>query len=69
MSNKKKGTYQQWYCVLNVILVEGINLVPMNDNGYADPFVKLKLENEKYRSKVIVKLRLLFKSKKTNVRK
>ncbi|XP_059155457.1 multiple C2 and transmembrane domain-containing protein 1-like isoform X7 [Physella acuta] len=56
----KKLKMQLWNGVVNIILVEGSNLVSMDDNGLSDPYVKFKLGTEKYRSK--------FKSKTLNPR-
>ena len=49
----KRAPYQLWQCVLNVVLVEGSNLLSMDDNGLSDPYVKFRLENERYRSKTV----------------
>ncbi|KAI1296773.1 Multiple C2 and transmembrane domain-containing protein 1 [Halotydeus destructor] len=51
----KKAKTQQWDSVVNVILVEGKNLPSKDENGLSDPYVKFRLGNEKYRSKVIPK--------------
>ncbi|GFS05610.1 multiple C2 and transmembrane domain-containing protein 1 [Elysia marginata] len=56
----KKTKMQLWSGVVTVVLVEGTNLVPMDDNGLSDPYVKFRLGTEKYRSK--------FKSKTLNPR-
>ncbi len=42
-------------CVLNVVLVEGRGLKPMDDNGLSDPYVKFRIDGERYRSKTIRK--------------
>ncbi|RMZ93414.1 multiple C2 and transmembrane domain-containing 1-like isoform X4 [Brachionus plicatilis] len=49
----KRAPYQLWQCVVNVILVECNNLLAMDSNGFSDPYVKFRLENERYRSKTI----------------
>ena len=48
----KKLKSQIWSSVVTIVLVEGYNLLPMDDNGLSDPFIKFKLGNEKYKSKV-----------------
>ncbi|CAL1542502.1 unnamed protein product, partial [Lymnaea stagnalis] len=59
-ATSKKIKMQQWNGVVNITLVEGSNLVAMDDNGLSDPYVKFRLGPEKYRSK--------FKSKTLNPR-
>ena len=48
----KKLKTQIWSSVVTIVLVEGIHLLPMDDNGLSDPYIKFRLGNEKYKSKV-----------------
>ena len=38
---------------MNIVLVEGRNLMSKDDNEISDAYVKFRLGNEKYKSKVI----------------
>lgn len=54
-SKLKKQKTQTWDSVVNIILMEGRGLSAKDENGLSDPYVKFKLGNEKYKSKVIFK--------------
>ncbi|XP_067937868.1 multiple C2 and transmembrane domain-containing protein 1-like [Watersipora subatra] len=42
----------EWDYIVKVALMEGSNLLAMDDNGLSDPYVRFKLQNEKYKTKV-----------------
>lgn len=54
----RKQKTQLWDSVVNIILVEGKSLSSKDENGLSDPYVKFRLGNEKYRSKVSVGLKI-----------
>ncbi|UYV65676.1 MCTP2 [Cordylochernes scorpioides] len=47
----KKQKIQLWEHVVTIVLVEGKDLLPMDENGLSDPYVKFRLGSEKYKSK------------------
>ncbi|XP_051542474.1 multiple C2 and transmembrane domain-containing protein 1-like isoform X2 [Myxocyprinus asiaticus] len=46
---------QLWRGIVSIHLVEGRDLIPMDQNGLSDPYVKFKLGHQKYKSKTIAK--------------
>ncbi|XP_063222777.1 multiple C2 and transmembrane domain-containing protein isoform X3 [Bacillus rossius redtenbacheri] len=46
---------QIWSSVVTIVLVEGKNLLPMDVDGFSDPYTKFRLGNEKYKSHVVYK--------------
>ena len=42
----------EWDYIVKVVLVDGSNLLAMDDNGLSDPYVRFRLQNEKYKTKV-----------------
>ncbi|XP_033633799.1 multiple C2 and transmembrane domain-containing protein 1-like isoform X2 [Asterias rubens] len=51
ISGTRKVKSQLWNSIITITLLEGKNLIPMDDNGLSDPYVKFKINNEKYKSK------------------
>ncbi|GFS95314.1 multiple C2 and transmembrane domain-containing protein 1 [Nephila pilipes] len=51
----KRQKTQMWDSVVTIVLVEGKNLLAMDENGTSDPYVKFSLGNERYKSKVMFK--------------
>ncbi|XP_015785297.1 multiple C2 and transmembrane domain-containing protein isoform X1 [Tetranychus urticae] len=54
-NTSKKLKTQQWDSVVNIVLVEGKNLTPKDENGLSDPYIKFQLGKEKHKSKCIPK--------------
>ncbi|XP_078316307.1 multiple C2 and transmembrane domain-containing protein 1-like isoform X4 [Crassostrea virginica] len=50
-SQARKLKMQIWSGIVNIVLVEGHDLMAMDDNGLSDPYVKFRLGQEKYKSK------------------
>ncbi|XP_022058555.2 multiple C2 and transmembrane domain-containing protein 1 isoform X2 [Acanthochromis polyacanthus] len=46
---------QLWRGIVSIALLEGRNLIPMDDNGLSDPYVKFRLGPQKYKSKTVPK--------------
>ncbi|EDV21046.1 uncharacterized protein TRIADDRAFT_60419 [Trichoplax adhaerens] len=55
ITTKKPRSQHSCDCVLNVVLLEGKNLMAMDDNGKSDPYCKLRIGNEKFKSKTCSK--------------
>ncbi|KAI5710196.1 hypothetical protein M8J75_006559 [Diaphorina citri] len=51
----KRLKNQIWSSVVTIVLIHGKNLLPMDEDGLSDPYVKFRLGQEKYKSKVIPK--------------
>lgn len=49
----KKLKSQIWSSVVTIVLIKGANLLAMDEDGFSDPYVKFRLANEKYKSKVV----------------
>ncbi|XP_037081873.1 multiple C2 and transmembrane domain-containing protein-like isoform X2 [Pollicipes pollicipes] len=52
-ADPKKLKNQQWSSVVTIVLVEAKDLMAMDSEGTSDPYVKLRLGAEKYKSKVV----------------
>ncbi|XP_055009345.1 multiple C2 and transmembrane domain-containing protein 1 isoform X3 [Boleophthalmus pectinirostris] len=46
---------QLWRGIVNIALIEGRNLTPMDPNGLSDPYARFRLGHQKYRSKTVPK--------------
>ncbi|KAA0704406.1 Multiple C2 and transmembrane domain-containing protein 1 [Triplophysa tibetana] len=46
---------QLWRGIVSISLIEGRDLIPMDQNGLSDPYVKFRLNHQKYKSKTIPK--------------
>ncbi|KAJ8339542.1 hypothetical protein SKAU_G00363280 [Synaphobranchus kaupii] len=46
---------QLWRGIVSISLIEGRNLTPMDTNGLSDPYVKFRLDHQKYKSKTMPK--------------
>ncbi|KAF6037771.1 MCTP2 [Bugula neritina] len=42
----------EWDYTVRIVIMHGQNLLSMDDNGFSDPYVRFKLQNEKYKTKV-----------------
>ena len=51
-TDSRKVKVQRWGGVVTVVLVEGTGLLPKDENGFSDPYVKFQLGKERYKSKV-----------------
>lgn len=46
---------QLWRGIVNIALIEGQNLTPMDPNGLSDPYARFRLGHQKYKSKTMPK--------------
>jgi hypothetical protein len=52
MMTGASGKVQQWNGVVTIVLIDGTDLIACDDDGFSDPYVKFRLGNDKYKSKV-----------------
>lgn len=55
--DSKKQKIQEWDSVVNIVLIEARNLPAKDSNGLCDPYVRFRLGNEKYKSRVVFRNR------------
>jgi len=52
LDQSRRQKTQLWSSVVSILLIDGNELLSMDDNGFSDPYVKFKLGNERYKSRV-----------------
>lgn len=52
VEHQKRQKTQLWTSIVTILLIDGTSLLSMDDNGFSDPYVKFRLANERYKSKV-----------------